>query len=66
VAQLALAWVLRLPEVTSAIAGARRPEQVEETVGGAGWRISDADLAAIDRLLAERRDRIRTTGGNLY
>ena len=30
-AQLALAWVLRLPEVTSAIAGARRPEQIQET-----------------------------------
>ena len=30
-AQLAIAWVLRRPEVTSAIVGTRRPEQIEET-----------------------------------
>jgi aryl-alcohol dehydrogenase-like predicted oxidoreductase len=36
VGQLAIAWVLRLPGVTSAIAGARRPEQVAANVGGAG------------------------------
>jgi aryl-alcohol dehydrogenase-like predicted oxidoreductase len=29
--QLAIAWVLRRPEVTAAIAGARRPSQIEET-----------------------------------
>jgi aryl-alcohol dehydrogenase-like predicted oxidoreductase len=33
VAELALAWVLRFPVVTSAIVGARSPEQIEETVG---------------------------------
>ncbi len=32
IAQLALGWVLRLPVVTSAIAGARRPQQIAETV----------------------------------
>ena len=30
-AQLAIAWTLRRPEVTAAIVGARRPEQIEET-----------------------------------
>src|SRR5690349_21356214 len=35
-AQLALAWVLRRPEVASAIIGATRPEQVEENVRASG------------------------------
>jgi L-glyceraldehyde 3-phosphate reductase len=30
---MALAWVLRHPEVTSALIGASRPEQVEDAVG---------------------------------
>jgi L-glyceraldehyde 3-phosphate reductase len=50
-AQLALAWVLRRPEVTSALIGASRPEQVEENVKAVGVKLSDADLAEIDTLL---------------
>jgi aryl-alcohol dehydrogenase-like predicted oxidoreductase len=53
-AQLAVAWVLRRPEVTGAIVGARRPAQIEETVVGGGWRLSEADIAEIDKLLAQR------------
>jgi len=63
VAQLALAWVLRLPVVTSAIAGARNARQIEETVGGAGWKISDEDLKTIDGLLAWRLEECRKAGG---
>lgn len=52
VAQLALAWVLRLPVLTSAIAGARSPEQIRETVQ-AGDVVLPADaVAEIDALLA--------------
>jgi L-glyceraldehyde 3-phosphate reductase len=32
-AQMALAWVLRLPEVTSALIGASRPAQIDDAVG---------------------------------
>lgn len=64
-AQLAIAWVLRKPEVTSAIAGARRPSQIEETAGGAGWTIAEDDLKAIDRLMDERRKRVESAGGYL-
>jgi aryl-alcohol dehydrogenase-like predicted oxidoreductase len=53
-AHLAIAWVLRRPELTAAIVGARKPSQVEETVGAAGWRLSPEDLAAVDALLARR------------
>jgi aryl-alcohol dehydrogenase-like predicted oxidoreductase len=53
-AHLAIAWTLRRPEVTAAIVGARKPSQVEETAGAAGWRLSPEDLAAVDALLARR------------
>lgn len=53
-AQLSLAWVLRRPEVTSAIVGARRPSQIEETAPASGVGLSEADLAEIEGLLAER------------
>ena len=47
-AQLALAWVLRQPNVASAIIGASRPEQVEENAAASGVELDDATLAAID------------------
>jgi aryl-alcohol dehydrogenase-like predicted oxidoreductase len=49
--QLALAWVLRRPEVACAIVGASRPEQVHENAGAAGVRLTDDTLAAIDEAL---------------
>jgi aryl-alcohol dehydrogenase-like predicted oxidoreductase len=50
-AQLALAWVLRQPNVSSAIIGASRPEQVDENVTAADLRLDKATLAEIDRAL---------------
>jgi aryl-alcohol dehydrogenase-like predicted oxidoreductase len=52
IAQLALAWVLRRPEVTAALVGATRPEQVEENVKAAGVKLSEETIKAIDGLLA--------------
>lgn len=52
--EVAIAWVLRRPEVTTAIVGARSPSQIEGTVGGGDLQLSDDDLAEIDRLLAAR------------
>ena len=54
VAQLAIAWTLRRPEVTAAIVGSRRPSHIEETVVAGDWELSDEDIAAVDALLAER------------
>jgi aryl-alcohol dehydrogenase-like predicted oxidoreductase len=54
VSQLAIAWVLRRPEVTSAIVGARRPAQIEETASAGDWKLSPQEIAEIDALLAER------------
>jgi aryl-alcohol dehydrogenase-like predicted oxidoreductase len=49
--QLALAWVLRRPEVSSAIIGATRPEQVEENARASGVKLEAATLARIDAAL---------------
>ena len=53
VAQLAIAWVLRRPEVTSAIVGARTPSQIEETAVAGEWALPMADIQILDKLLAE-------------
>jgi aryl-alcohol dehydrogenase-like predicted oxidoreductase len=50
-AQLALAWVLRRPEVASAIVGASRPEQVHDNASASGIELDDETLAEIDRAL---------------
>lgn len=49
-AELALATVLAQPAVTSAIIGATRPEQVEETVRGTGWKLPADVQAQIDAI----------------
>jgi aryl-alcohol dehydrogenase-like predicted oxidoreductase len=51
-AQLALAWVLREPNVASAIIGATRPSQVDDNAAASSVRLSDDVLAAIDETLA--------------
>jgi aryl-alcohol dehydrogenase-like predicted oxidoreductase len=50
-AQLALAWVLREPNVASAIVGASRPEQVEANASASGVELDAATLEAIDEAL---------------
>src|SRR5205807_10521560 len=47
-AQLALAWVLREPNVAAAITGASRPEQVVENAAASGIELDDETLRAID------------------
>jgi aryl-alcohol dehydrogenase-like predicted oxidoreductase len=50
-AQLALAWVLREPNVASAIIGASRPEQVEENAAASGIELDEQTLQEIDDAL---------------
>lgn len=54
-AQLAIAWVLRRPEVTAAIVGARRASQIEETVGVGEWVLSQEDTGFIEALLDDHQ-----------
>ena len=51
--QLALAWVLRQPDVASAIVGASRPEQVLANASASGIALSPDTLAAIDEALGD-------------
>ena len=50
--QLALAWVLRRPEVSAAIIGATRPEQVTNNARASGVKLDFEALARIDAALA--------------
>ena len=49
-AQLALAWVLREPAVSSAIVGASRPDQVDDNAAASGVKLTRETLDAIDRV----------------
>ena len=51
VAQLALAWVLRLPGISAALIGASRPEQVVENAKASGVKLSADVLSAIEEVL---------------
>ena len=56
-AQLAVAWVLRHPAVTSAIIGASRVQQVDDTVGALrNLAFTSDELAAIDAALGDARE----------
>ncbi len=61
-AQLAVAWVLQNPNVSSAIIGATRPEQVRDNVKAAGVILDGGLMKAIDEILAPvvQRDPVLT------
>lgn len=48
--ELAFGWLLGKPMVASVIAGATRPEQLEQNVRAIGWVLSDAERAAVERI----------------
>jgi aryl-alcohol dehydrogenase-like predicted oxidoreductase len=53
VPQLALAWVLREPNVASAIVGATRPDQVRANASASGITLTADTLAAVDEALGD-------------
>lgn len=59
VAEVALAWVLRRPEVTSAIVGSRRPSQIDGIIGAGDWRLPEEDLQTIQQLLSGHAQALR-------
>lgn len=50
--QMALAWILRRPEISSAIIGASKPEQIEDNAKASGLKLPEALVKQIDSLLA--------------
>jgi aryl-alcohol dehydrogenase-like predicted oxidoreductase len=59
-AQLAVSWVLRRPEITAAIVGARRPEQIKETAPAGDWNLSQEDITEIENLLREHQAKLNS------
>jgi aryl-alcohol dehydrogenase-like predicted oxidoreductase len=52
--ELAFSWMAARPAVSSVIAGATKPEQVEQNVRAADWKLTPEDLADIDRLTRKK------------
>ena len=52
--ELAFSWLASRPTVSSVIAGATKPEQVEQNVRAADWKLTPEDLAEIDRLTRKK------------
>jgi aryl-alcohol dehydrogenase-like predicted oxidoreductase len=54
VAQLVVNWTISQPGITSALCGAKRPGQIEETAGAMGWELTADERATIDAAIAAR------------
>ena len=50
--EIAFAWVLRHPAITSAIAGCRRPSQVDSLARATDVQLDDADVTELERIFA--------------
>ena len=48
--ELAFSWLAQRPQVASVIAGATRPEQIEQNVKAIAWTLGADELAEIDRI----------------
>jgi aryl-alcohol dehydrogenase-like predicted oxidoreductase len=51
--ELAFSWLAINPRVSSVIAGATRPEQVEQNAQAVSWKLSTEDLSEIDRIIKD-------------
>ena len=63
-AELAIAWVLRRDEVTSAIVGARKPHQIEQTVLASDRVFDESSLEEVQRLIKTRKDELDSIEGS--
>ena len=54
--ELAIAWTLAHPAVTSSIVGAKTPEQARANAQAANWNLSNHDLVIIDKLIDWKPD----------
>ncbi len=49
--EVAIAWTLRHPAITATIVGARRPQQIDELIGAATFRLSPGEIDELDAAL---------------
>jgi voltage-dependent potassium channel beta subunit len=64
--QLALAWILRRPEISAAIVGATKPSHVTESVGASGIELSEDILEEIEEVLDNKPQWPPTYEPNIY
>ncbi|MBE0525528.1 MAG: aldo/keto reductase, partial [Candidatus Thorarchaeota archaeon] len=64
--QLALAWILRKPEILAAIVGATKPEHVVESVGASGVTLSEDILEQIEIVLDNKPEWPPTYAPNVF
>jgi aryl-alcohol dehydrogenase-like predicted oxidoreductase len=50
-----MSWLAMQPTVASVIAGATSPQQARANAAAVGWRLSQADLAAVDKIILPNR-----------
>lgn len=54
VAQVVVNWTIHQPGITVALCGAKRANQIAETAGSFGWKLSPEELSRIEQALARR------------
>jgi len=52
--ELAMAWLASKPVIASVIAGAKTPEQAKANASAVAWRLTEADLAAVEGILTSK------------
>lgn len=63
--QVALNWIINTPGVTSAIVGARRPEEIRKNVKAMGWTLTGGERKKIDKWTTKFRETL-PQDGNYY
>ncbi len=48
--QVALNWILRKPTISNIVVGARNEEQLKQNLGAIGWRLTDEEVARLDKV----------------
>ena len=64
--QLALAWILRKPEISAAIVGATKPEHIIESVSASGVELAKDSLEQIEEILNNKPEWPPTYAPNIY
>lgn len=53
-AQLVISWTIQQLGITSALCGAKRPDQIQDNAGAMGWQLTAEQMGRIDAALASR------------
>lgn len=54
VAELVVNWTIHQPGITSALCGAKRPDQIAETAGAMGWELTTEQHALVEAAITDR------------